>query len=181
MNDSYTRTAVYLHWLVALGLVGTFALGLYMPDLALSPTKLKLYSWHKWAGVSLFVLVLIRLGWRLSHAAPPLPASVPVLLRRVSRLTHGLMYGLMLVIPLSGWLMSSAMGFQTAWFGVLPLPDLLAKDEALGERLLMLHQSLNYSLLALVLLHTGAALKHHFIDRDQVLRRMLAFRQKPHP
>ena len=82
MNDSYTRTAVYLHWLVALGLVGTFALGLYMPDLALSPTKLKLYAWHKWAGVSLFLLVLIRLGWRLSHAAPPLPASVPVLLRR---------------------------------------------------------------------------------------------------
>ncbi len=181
MNDSYTRTAVYLHWLVALGLIGTFALGLYMPDLALSPTKLKLYSWHKWAGVSLFLLVLIRLGWRLSHAAPPLPASVPVLLRRVSRLTHGLMYGLMLIIPLSGWLMSSAKGFQTAWFGILPLPDLLAKDEALGERLLTLHQSLNYGLLALVPLHTGAALKHHFIDRDEVLRRMLAFRQKADP
>ena len=181
MNDRYTRTAIYLHWLVALGLIGTFALGLYMPDLALSPTKLKLYAWHKWAGVTLFLLVLIRLGWRLSHPAPPLPATVAPVWQWVSHVNHGLMYGLMLVIPLSGWLMSSALGFQTSWFGVLPLPDLLARDVGLGERLIVLHQALNYLLLALVLIHTGAALKHHFVDRDEVLERMLPRRQKPHP
>jgi len=178
MNPRYTRTAIGLHWLVALGLIGTFALGLYMPDLPLSPFKLKLFSWHKWAGVTLFFLVLLRLGWRLSHPAPPLPATVSALLRLASHAMHGAMYLLMIVIPLSGWLMSSAMGFQTAWFGVLPLPDLVPRDAALGDRLRDLHAVLNWILLGLVIVHTGAALKHHFIDRDDVLTRILPLRHK---
>ncbi len=181
MNDRYTRTAIYLHWLVALGLIGTFALGFYMPELALSPTKLKLYSWHKWAGVTLFVLVLIRLGWRLTHPAPPLPSTVPALSRFASHVSHGVMYVLMIAIPLSGWLMSSAKGFQTSWFGVLPLPDLLPRDAALGDRLKDLHEVLNFILLALVIVHTGAALKHHFIDRDDVLTRILSSKRRPDP
>jgi cytochrome b561 len=178
MNPRYTRTAISLHWLMALGLIGTFALGFYMPDLPLSPTKLKLFSWHKWAGVTLFVLVLLRLGWRLPHPAPPLPTTIPALSRVASHVVHWLLYGLMIAIPLSGWLMSSAKGFQTSWFGVLPLPDLLPKDTALGDRLKDLHEVLNYSLLGLVIVHTGAALKHHFVDRDDVLTRMLPLKNK---
>lgn len=178
MNHRYTRTAISLHWLMALGLIGTFALGFYMPDLPLSPTKLKLFSWHKWAGVTLFVLVLLRLGWRLPHPAPPLPATIPTLSRVASHVVHWLLYALMIAIPLSGWLMSSAKGFQTSWFGVLPLPDLLPKDAALGDRLKDLHEVLNYTLLGLVIIHTGAALKHHFIDRDDVLTRMLPLKNK---
>ena len=178
MNQRYTTTAILLHWLMALGLIGTFAIGVYMPDLALSPTKLKLYSWHKWAGVTLFLLVLIRLGWRLLYPAPPLPATIPAVSRFMSHLMHWLLYALMIAIPLSGWLMSSAQGFQTSWFGVLPLPDLLAKDAALGERLKDLHEVLNYILLGLVIAHTGAALKHHFIDRDDVLTRILPLKNK---
>lgn len=178
MNLRYTRTAIWLHWLVALGLIGTFALGLYMPDLPLSPTKLKLFSWHKWAGVTLFFLVLIRLGWRLSHPAPALPSTMPAVMRLVSHAMHWLMYTLMFAIPLSGWLMSSAKGFQTVWFGVLPLPDLLAKDTALGERLTALHEVLSFVLLGLVIVHTVAALKHHFIDHDDVLTRILPLKSK---
>lgn len=178
MNQRYTTTAIALHWLMALGLIGAFAIGFYMPDLALSPTKLKLYSWHKWAGVTLFLLVLLRLAWRLLYPPPPLPTSIPAGLRFASLVMHWLLYALMIAIPLSGWLMSSAQGFQTAWFGVLPLPDLLDKDVALGERLQVLHEVLNYILLGLVVIHTSAALKHHFIDRNDVLTRILPLRNK---
>jgi cytochrome b561 len=178
MTQRYTRTAIALHWLVALGLIGTFALGFYMPDIPLSPTKLKLFSWHKWAGVTLFSLVLIRLAWRLTHPVPPLPAATSDVLRFTSHAMHWLLYALMIAIPISGWLMGSAKGFQTVWFGVLPLPDLLPKDPALGDRLKDVHEVLNFTLLGLVIAHTGAALKHHFIDHDDVLTRILPFKSK---
>lgn len=173
MNTTYTRTAIGLHWLVALALIGSFALGTYMTELALTPRKLQLYSWHKWAGITIFLLVLIRLGWRLGHAPPPLPATMPAVLRAAAHFTHIALYVLMIVIPISGWLMSSAKGVQTVWFGIVPLPDLLAKNEDLGKQLATVHMFLNYTMAALVFTHIGAALKHHFIDRDDILRRML--------
>lgn len=178
MNQRYTRTAISLHWLVALGLIGTFALGFYMLGLPISPTKLKLFSWHKWAGVTLFLLVLVRLAWRLTHPAPPLPTTIPAMLRLTSHAMHWLLYALMIAIPLSGWLMGSAKGFQTVWFGLLPLPDLLAKDAALGDRLKDVHEALSFTLLGLVIVHTGAALKHHFIDHNDVLTRILPLKSK---
>lgn len=173
MRHRYTTTAISLHWLIAIGIAGTFSLGLYMHELPLSPTKLQLYSWHKWAGVSLFALIVVRLLWRATHAAPPLPAQMPALQRLAANATHWALYALMIAVPLSGWLMSSAKGFQTVWFGVLPLPDLVAKDAALGDLLQDVHEALNLTMLGLVLLHAAAALKHHFIDRDDVLTRML--------
>jgi cytochrome b561 len=81
----------------------------------------------------------------------------------------------MLAIPVSGWLMSSALGFQTVYFGVLPIPDLLGKNKELGESLKFVHMFLNYTMAGLVAMHVGAALKHHLIDRDSVLARMLPF------
>ena len=171
----YTRTAVFLHWLLALLILAALGWGLYMVDLRLSPWKLKAYSWHKWLGVSIFLLVLARLAWRLSHKPPPLPAGIPGWQRMSAAVSHGLLYLLMLAIPLSGWLMSSAKGFQTVYFGVLPLPDLLEKNKILGDLLVSVHVTLNYTLMALLALHVAAALKHHFIDRDDVLRRMLPF------
>ena len=173
MNTTYTKTAIRLHWLLALGLTGTFALGIYMHELPLSPDKLKLYAWHKWAGVTLFLLALGRLGWRATHTPPAAPEGMAPWQARVAEAVHGLLYLLMLAIPLSGWLMSSAKGYQTVWFGVLPLPDLLEKDKELGDLLTLIHKTLNFGLLGLVLAHTGAALKHHFIDRDGVLARMV--------
>ena len=175
----YTRTAITLHWLVAVAIVATFGLGLYMQDLPLSPDKLKLYAWHKWTGVSIFLLVLARIVWRLGHRPPAPPAGMPAWQRQAAEGVHLLLYGLMLAVPVSGWLMSSAKGVPTVWFGVLPLPDLLGRNKALGDLLATVHKSLNFSMAALVLVHAGAALKHHLIDRDEVLARMLPLLKKP--
>lgn len=172
-DNRYTGVAIGLHWLIAFAIIGSFSVGLYMVDLPLSPQKLKIYSWHKWAGVTIFLCVVLRLGWRLLHRPPELPAGVPAWQRSVAAATHVLLYLLMVVVPLTGWLMSSAKGFQTVWFGVLPLPDLLAKNAELGDLLQQMHKLLNYSMAALVFAHLGAALKHHFIDRDDILTRML--------
>lgn len=169
MNTHYTSTAKTLHWLMAVLFVGLLALGFYMHDLPLSPEKLQLYSWHKWAGVTAFLLLWLRLFWRLTHQPPPLPKVI----RQVAHVGHFLLYLLMLAIPLSGWLMSSAKGFQTVWFGVWPIPDLLEKDKALGELLQTAHMSLNVLFIAVIAGHVGAALKHHFIDKDDILKRML--------
>jgi cytochrome b561 len=175
----YTHTAIALHWLIAIALTGSFGLGLYMHELPLSPQKLKLYSWHKWAGVTIFLFVILRLVWRLGHRPPALPVLMPAWQRLAAEATHVLLYLLMFAVPLSGWLMSSAKGFQTVWFGVLPLPDLLNKDTELGDLLQQVHMILNFSMAALVLAHLGAALKHHFLERDDVLTRMLPFLAKP--
>ncbi|HNB06080.1 MAG TPA: cytochrome b, partial [Thauera aminoaromatica] len=119
MDTHYTATAKLLHWLIALMIFGMLGFGFYMTGLDLSPTKLELYSWHKWAGVTVFLLVLVRLAWRIGHRPPALPAHMPAIERLAAHAGHHLLYLLMLAIPLSGWLMSSAKGFQTVWFGVL--------------------------------------------------------------
>ncbi len=171
MTQQYNRPAVALHWLIALLVLATLPLGLYMHDLPLSPTKLKLYSYHKWIGVTVLWLAVLRIVWRLGHTAPsPLPA--PRWQQLAAAATHGLLYLLLFAIPISGWLMSSAKGFTTVYFGVLPLPDLVAKDATLGKTLAEVHEALNYFLIALIGLHVVGALKHHFIDRDGTMRRM---------
>lgn len=169
----YTRTAISLHWLVALLIFSGWGLGLYMHELPTSPQKLQYYSWHKWLGVSVFLLVLVRATWRIFNVPPPLPPTVSPWQVSASRASHVVLYMLMLGLPLSGWLMSSAKGFQTVYFGVLPIPDLLQKDKDLGELLADVHWLLALALAWLVALHVAAALKHHFFDKDGVLRRML--------
>ncbi|WP_265943185.1 cytochrome b [Dechloromonas sp. A34] len=178
MTTQYTKTAKGLHWLMAVLIFGLLALGTYMQGLPLSPTKLQLYSWHKWAGVTAFVLVLFRLAWRVTHVPPALPASMPMPMQFVAHVGHLALYGLMLAIPISGWLMSSAKGFQTVWFGVLPIPDLLEKNKELGDLLQTVHMSLNLLFAATIIGHVGAALKHHFIDKDDILTRMLPLQSK---
>jgi cytochrome b561 len=170
--QSYTRVAIGLHWVIAATILGTFTLGVYMHELPLSPTKLRLYSYHKWIGVTIFALVLFRLLWRLGHRPPPPPLSMPAWQRRTAAVTHVLLYALTLAIPVSGWLMSSASGFQVVYLGLLPIPDLLAKDKALADQLKDAHEFLNMFMLALVVLHAAAALKHHLLDHDDVLARM---------
>ena len=173
MAHQYTQTAKSLHWLMAALLFGLLALGFYMHDLPLSPEKLQLYSWHKWAGVTAFLLVLVRLAWRFTHRPPALPTSMPKTMQLAAHAGHLALYALMIAIPLSGWLMSSAKGFQTVYFGVLPIPDLLVKNKELGECLAEVHEALNIALILVVVGHVGAALKHHFIDKDDILTRML--------
>ena len=177
----YTRIAVVLHWLIALLIFGAFPLGLYMSDLVLSPRKLQLYSYHKWIGITVLLLVVLRLLWRATHRPPPLLPGMPRWQEIAAHGVHHGLYLLMLAVPLTGWLMSSALGFPVVWFGVLPLPDLIGKDKALGEVLKQVHESLNYALLLLVLAHIAGAIKHQLMDRDGTLARMLPFLAKEQP
>lgn len=169
----YNATAKTLHWLIATIMLGLIGLGFYMHNLPISPGKLKMYSWHKWAGVTVFLLATVRLAWRTLYPPPKLPSEMSKLLKMAAYYCHVSLYFLMFAIPLSGWLMSSAKGFKTVWFGVLPLPDLLHPNRQLGEALFNLHLTLNVILIMLLFAHVAAVLKHHIIDRDEVLSRML--------
>ncbi len=168
----YTRTAIALHWLMAVMILASLSMGLYMVDLAISPQKLKYYSWHKWAGVTIFVLAAIRLLWRLSHAAPAMPL-MPRWQVLAAHVTHFLLYVAFFAAPLTGWLFSSAKGFQTVYLGLLPIPDLIDKNEAMAEILKQAHVTITYALGGLVALHIAAALKHQFIHKDRLLLRMM--------
>jgi cytochrome b561 len=179
VNARYSRSAIALHWVIALLIFATFPLGLYMHQLPLSPEKLEYFSYHKWIGVTVFVLAIARLAWRAFHPAPPLPPGMPRWEQRAAHAAHVLLYLLLFVVPLSGWLESSATGMQTVWFGVLPLPDVVPRNKALGEVLLTVHQSLNWLLAALVVGHVAAALRHHFRLRDDTLARMLPLVRAP--
>lgn len=173
MKNQYSRTAKGLHWLMAILLFALIGLGFYMSDLSFSPVKLKLYSWHKWAGVTAVLLLLFRLLWRMLRRPPALPASMPRIMQYAAHAGHLALYALMFAIPLSGWLMSSAKGFQTVYFGVLPIPDLLERNRELGDLLQTIHTGLNFLFVAILVGHAAAALKHHFIDKDDILKRML--------
>ena len=174
--ERYTGTAITLHWLLAVAILCSFCLGLYMADLPVSPTRLKLYNWHKWAGITILTLSMLRLLWRLSHRPPRLPAQVLVNMPGWQRIahdgTHKLLYLLFFAVPLVGWAYSSAAGFPIVVFGVLPLPDFVPVDKDLAEAIKPWHGRLAFTLATLVILHVAAALKHHFVDRDGLLARM---------
>jgi len=170
----YTGTAVALHWLAACLIVCGFSVGLWMTGLALGPLKLKWFAYHKWIGITVFLLAALRVAWRWRHPPPP-PVPMPEWQRRAAAATHLLLYALMFLIPLSGWTYSSATGISVVYLGLVPLPDLVAKDKSLAAVLKAVHGTLNYTLLALVIVHAGAALKHHIVDRDGVLARMLPY------
>ncbi len=168
----YNPISVVFHWLMAAIIVATWSIAIVVSDMPLSPARITGYSWHKWLGVTVFFLVLLRLVWRATHPAPQLEIKMPVWQERAMQLTHFALYLLMIVIPLVGWLMSSAKGYTVNYFGLFELPDLLSKDKALGHQLKDLHEYLADVLVALVCLHVLAALKHQFIDRDGLLSRM---------
>jgi cytochrome b561 len=176
-RSRYGLTAIALHWLLALLLVGLFVLGLYMTSLPFSPQRLKLYNWHKWAGVVVLTLSFVRLMWRLTHRPPALPAAVaqamPAWQHWAHHGTHYALYALFFAVPLLGWAYSSAAGFPIVVFGVLPLPDFVAASKPLADAIKPWHGYAAYAMAALVLLHVAAALKHQLIDRDGLLARML--------
>ena len=167
----YSPVAIGLHWLLALMIISSFSLGVYMHELPFSPTRLKLFNWHKWAGITILALSALRLLWRLTHRPPPDP-PMPAWQRIAAHSTHWLLYALFFMVPLMGWAYSSAAGFPIVVFGVLPLPDFVAPDRAVAEVLKERHGQLAWALAAVVVLHIAAALKHQFIDRDGLLSRM---------
>lgn len=171
MQPRYSTIAIGLHWLLAAAILTSLLVGNFMSDLSVSPLQLRLVNWHKWAGVTILALSLLRLAWRLTHRPPP-DVPMPRWQRSAAHATHWAMYLLFFAVPLAGWAYSSATGFQVVWFGVLPLPDFVAPDKALAASLKLLHAVLAYTLAAFVALHVAAALKHQLVDRDGLLGRM---------
>ena len=170
-STRYTGTAIALHWLLAIAIAAVFIVGLYMTSLPLSPQRLKLYNWHKWAGVTILALSALRLLWRLAHR-PPADVPMPAWQQRAAHGTHALLYLLFFAVPLVGWAYSSAAGFPIVVFGVLPLPDFVPADKLLAQAIKPWHERLAWLMALLVVAHGAAALKHHFIDRDGLLSRM---------
>ncbi len=172
LTDRYNGVAIALHWLTAALIVVNVLLGLSMVPLPISPRKLQWYLWHKSIGATVFLLTCARLAWRWYRPAPP-PVAMPRWQRRSAAAAHALLYVLMLLVPLSGWVYSSATGVQVIYLGLFPLPDLVSKDKELAAVLRATHLTLNFALFALICVHIAAALKHHLSDRDTVLTRML--------
>jgi cytochrome b561 len=177
VNASYHPVSVLLHWVLAIALLMMIAVGVYMTDLPFSPQRLKLYNWHKWAGVTILTLSVLRLVWRWTHTPPALPAkvvaSMPAWQMLAYHATHGLLYALFLIVPLVGWAYSSAAGFPIVLFGVLPLPDFVSTNKELAEMIKPWHEISAFAMAGLIALHVGAALKHQFVDRDGLLQRMV--------
>lgn len=177
--DRYSRGAIVLHWLIALLIVGQIAGGFYMEALPDSDAaaKFRFFQLHKSFGLTILALSLVRLGWRLTHRPPALPAGMAGWERIAARATHAGFYALMIGAPLIGWAYVSVAPFNvpTVVFGVLPWPHLPlgGTNAALAETLSGLHGAAAWGFIGLLALHVGAALKHHFINRDDVLARML--------
>ena len=170
----YTHTAVLFHWLIALLIIGSFTLGLVMTDIpGITPTKLKYYSWHKWAGVTILTLAALRVLWRLTHRAPAYPVSMKPWEKSAAHHLHTLLYVLMFAVPLSGYFYTLSAGVPVVYFGLFQLPVLIEPNPELKPVLKALHFWLNMGLATAVGVHIAAALKHAVIDRDGVVKRML--------
>lgn len=171
--EDWGLVARTLHWTIALAVIGLVLLGLVMQELPNSPNKVQLYALHKSVGLSVLGLLVLRLVWRLVDPRPPYPAAMPRWQRALARVTHGLLYLLLLAMPLSGWLYNSAANFPLRWFGLFKVPPLTAANPELKPLALAAHEWGFYLLAALLALHVGAALKHHYLDRDRTLVAML--------
>lgn len=176
-SPRYGAVAIAFHWLLALAIAASFGVGLYMHDLPFSVARVKLFNYHKWAGITILALSALRLLWRLTHQPPPVSsrvlAAMPPWQQRAAKLSHASMYVLFFAVPLLGWAYSSAAGLPVVWFGVLPLPDLVPVDRDMAKALLKpLHTYAAFTLAGVVALHVAAAFKHQFIDRDNLMSRM---------
>lgn len=172
-STRYGAVAQLLHWLIVV-LVGVqITLAKIAEGLPLGIEKLGVLARHKSFGVTIFGLAFIRLMWRWWSPPPALPAHMKTYEMRLARLTHRGFYVLLFCLPISGWLMSSAANFPVSYFGLFTLPDLIDPDKTLVPKLKLVHEGFGILLFATIALHIVGALKHHFVDRDNVLRRML--------
>jgi len=175
-RQAYTGGAIALHWIMAALIIVGFALGWVMTRIpGITPDKLRFYSWHKWLGVTVLALAVLRILWRLTHRAPPLPDGMGVWQRRLAHVGHLMLYVMMIAIPVSGYLYSSASNIPVVYLGLVPLPPIVAPDPVLKLWFKDIHIALDYGLFALVAGHVAAALKHHCFDGDGLLYRMLPF------
>jgi len=171
----YSALAKLFHWVIAGLIVIQFVLARMAEDLPLGAHKLALLARHKSFGMTVLMLAILRLLWRLKNPPPELPAGMTPLERTLARGTHIVFYVLLFTMPLTGWTMSSAKNYSVSWFGLFTWPNLIAKNESAFNFLKATHDTLSNVLFAVAVLHILAALKHHFWNRDNVLLRMLPF------
>jgi cytochrome b561 len=171
----YTAVAKVFHWIIAALIVTQFTLAWMADDLPIGARKLGLLARHKSFGMTILMLAILRLLWRLKNPPPPLPSGMTPLERLIARVTHVAFYVLLFAMPLTGWMMSSAKNYSVSWFGWFTWPNLIAKNEAAFDFLRSTHDLLSDVLFAIAILHILAALKHHFWNKDDVLLRMLPF------
>lgn len=173
MTDRYTNVAIALHWFLALGILGQIWLGFSLDDIPRgSPERSAWVNLHKSTGITLAVLILARLAWRIAHPPPPLPLAMPAWERVAARVSHALLYVCMVGAPLAGYVASNFSKFGVKYFGLVLLPPWGPDDKAIYAVFNTTHKVLALTLAGLILVHVAAALKHAFIDRDGVMRRM---------
>jgi cytochrome b561 len=175
---SWNAPAKFFHWLIAALIFVQIALGLAAVNWPLSPTKLNLFFWHKSIGVTILLLVALRLLWRFANSTPALPADMPNWEKHAARASHFLLYVSMIGLPVSGWVLSSASGVPFQIFWTVPLPAIVAVDNETAELAKQMHHAFVFLLVPLLITHIGAALRHHYVKHDDVLRRMLPFQGK---
>lgn len=170
---SYNAVAKSLHWLTVVLLVVQFAIAWTMPDIRRDTKPVDLIAWHLSAGTFILLVMLVRLVWRMITTVPPAPANLSPLLQRVSRVTHILLYALLVVLPVLGWINANARGWTVQLFGAIPLPSLVAQDSPFGRQMGDIHQIVAWVLLGAAGLHVLGALYHRFVLKDLLLQRML--------
>lgn len=182
-NDTqrYGAVAQLFHWAIVVLVITQFVLATLAHDLPNGLAKLKLLAQHKSVGITILGLAVLRLAWRFANPVPPPPYGCKPWEIWAARISHFALYALLLIMPVVGWLMSSARNFPVSWFGFVTLPDFIAPSERAFDLLHATHATLARVLALVAIIHAGAALKHHFIDRDNVLRRMLPVRLQPEP
>lgn len=168
----YGAVTIFLHWVMAILLIALIIVGLYMVAIPISLMKLKLYGWHKEYGILALMLVILRLIWRELNITPKL--SLPLLEKIAARTVHWAFYIFMFAMPITGWLITSAAGLPASFFGLFVLPNLVSPNPDAMAVYQEIHKWLGYGLIATIVLHTSAALKHHFINKDDILRRMVS-------
>ncbi len=172
-DEAYGLVSKAFHWAVAGLVLLQFIWAWRIQQLGFGRERFDLVNQHKSIGLTILGLVVLRLVWRYFNPPPPLPAGMPAWERRAAGITHGLFYVLLLIIPLAGWAMSSAAGYGASWFGLIHLPDPVEQNQALMDGLQWVHRLLAWLLAALVVVHVLAALRHHLVNKDAVMRRML--------
>jgi cytochrome b561 len=172
-TPGYTLTARVLHWVTAVLVLAMIPVGIIIGNEWGGPAQEFLYNLHKSIGVTLIPIVLLRLIWRLTHPPPPLPADVPDIQKIAAHATHWALYGLLLVQPIVGYIMTSAYPAPVPFFGLFNLPPIWPEDRALSERLVTVHLTIGLAIAGIAALHIAAALFHHFVRRDEVLMRMV--------
>ena len=175
-EDTWGAVTRGLHWLVAVLVLAQFVIGSVAEEMKLTPAKLDLFVWHKSIGVTILALAVLRLLWRLANPLPAMPAGTPRWEQRLAALGHWALYALIFVVPISGWLVSDASRVPFKAYFVLPMPDLIETSRSLQEAAEEVHEVLTMTLLVVVIVHITAALRHHFLLHDDVLRRMLTGR-----